>query len=234
MNFGTIVGSDVTQEWLLPWWWDHYRRHNDLPVTFFDFGMSESMQEWCKARGPFVRLGMHHFFVVEKEEIPIDHVTKWEKDHGKQFWENRAGWFKKPLACIRTPYQKTIWLDLDCEVRGSLRELFGLCDDRIVIAEEQNGPCGVNSGVIVFQKGSPLIQEWADRSIRETELFPGDQDVLSAILREREIDFVRLPPLYNWSRISGDQERAVVYHWHGQHGKTVIRHQITKSLSGLL
>ena len=46
---GVIVGSDYSQEWLLPWWWENYTKHNRYPVTFVDFGLSQEPIELCRS-----------------------------------------------------------------------------------------------------------------------------------------------------------------------------------------
>jgi hypothetical protein len=54
---GVIVGCDAEQEWMLTWWWMHYRLHNDYPVTFFNFGnLSPEAENWCRKKGALVDL----------------------------------------------------------------------------------------------------------------------------------------------------------------------------------
>ena len=48
---GIIVASDMQQEWLLPWWWEHYTRFNSFPVAFIDFGMSKERENGVKSEG---------------------------------------------------------------------------------------------------------------------------------------------------------------------------------------
>lgn len=227
---GVLVACDLAQEWLLPWWWNCYRKTNDHPVAFVDLGLSESMKKWCRERGTFIRLKVPDVFVSEKDEIEAGVASAWEDASGRQFWENRNAWFKKPMACLQTPFQKTIWLDLDCEVLGSLLPLFAYCGHAsgIAIAREQNDPFrtegSVNSGVIVYRKGLPLFEMWAREALENNHRYPGDQDILTVLIR----DFAPLPEIYNWSRCRQDDPSAVIIHWHGKHGKTVIRHKIGK------
>jgi hypothetical protein len=232
---GVVVGSDLTQEWLLPWWWDRYRRHNSYPVTFVDFGLSESMKQWCRERGDWVRLLVADFFAAGKNEVEPALAAEWEEAHGTQFWQHRAGWFKKPLACLLSPYPTSVWIDSDCEIRGSLEEIFRFCDhpSGIAVAREQNAPASqegnlFNSGVIGFKKGTALMEEWADLAVDENRNFVGDQDILSWVIRQRRLGIAELPPVYNWSRCLEENSKAVVVHWHGRHGKTIIQHQISR------
>ncbi len=221
-NDGVIVGCDDTLEWMLPWWWDHYSATNVHPVTFIDFGMTEEAKAWCHKQGQLIRLEMADIFVTEKEEIDASHIQAWENLYGKQFWVHRTGWFKKPMACLLSPYDRTIWIDLDCEVRGSLNNLFAMADHPSGIAMAQDIHAGFNSGVIIFKKGLPLIQAWAQEALHANHLFAGDQDIVSKIIAEKKLEIGELSPLYNWSRIKGDSKDAVIYHWHGRHGKAVI------------
>lgn len=53
---GIIVGCDQGQEWLMSWWWSHYRKHNKYPVTFADFGLSDRARKWCSERGEVMQV----------------------------------------------------------------------------------------------------------------------------------------------------------------------------------
>lgn len=161
---GIVVGSDITLEWLLPWWWENYRKYNDFPVIFVDFGMSRDMKKWCKERGAVIRIPPIELFVAEKKEIDPSLKLEWEKKYGCSVWEDRKAWFKKPLACLQSPYHRSIWVDLDCEVRGSLRELFSCChlSSEIAVAKERPHPIHktiiYNSGVVVFKGERPSLR----------------------------------------------------------------------------
>lgn len=226
---GFVVASDLTQEWLLPWWWDHYSKHNDFPVTFVDFGLSTEMKQWCKQKGNYVQLPISDLFVAEKESFSATHIGKWEKEYGKHFWNSRGAWFKKPLACLQSPYKTSVWMDLDCEIRGNLKDLFclPLPPSQVLISKEY-GHEGVNSGVIIFKQKAPLIQDWAKNSLENNHLFVGDQDILYSVIKEKNLCVGELSHLYNWSRINPENPDALVLHWHGQYGKAIIEHQIIK------
>jgi hypothetical protein len=60
---GIIVGCDANQEWLLPWWWDHYCKHNSYPVAFVDFGMSEAALAWCQEKGQCISLPPYSYLI---------------------------------------------------------------------------------------------------------------------------------------------------------------------------
>ncbi len=225
---GVIIGSDLTQEWILPWWWHHYKKSNQYPVTFIDFGMSSNAKAWCQTRGELIRLPVADIFVAEKHEIEPSSVHSWEGTFGNDFWIRRNAWFKKPLACLLSPYHTSIWIDLDCEIRGSIQTLFNYADhpSGIALAKDIHDPIGsgkgYNSGVIVFKHGIPLIETWADEAFDANHLYAGDQDILTSIIVDKNLAISELPLIYNWSRYSKENPDALIYHWHGRHGKTVI------------
>ncbi|MBP9840932.1 MAG: hypothetical protein KBC64_00725 [Simkaniaceae bacterium] len=232
---GIVVGTDLSQEWLLPWWWDHYHRYNDYPVTFVDFGMSFEMKTWCQAHGTLLPLHVADIFVASKEEIGASLVPEWEHQFGKEVWSFRQAWFKKPLACLQSPYQYSIWIDLDCEIRGPLNALFSFCqgEEGFAIAKEVYQPKENNthnSGVFVFKRGIDLIEQWANLSFEVNDVCVGDQNTLSRLLAKDPDLFAELPLIYNWSRSCEDNPEALIFHWHGPHGKKAIAYQMHCSL----
>lgn len=230
---GVVVGSDQTQEWLLPWWWDHYTHHNRYPVTFADFGLSLEKKMWCRERGTLVTL-REIDFALERDAIDPELVAVWEAQFGKAFWPSRGAWFKKPLACLSSPFERSLWLDLDCEVRGNLAPLFELAEHPSGIAMARDSfevPGIYNSGVIAFRRDLPLLHDWARASFEQNHTFRGDQELLSYLIAEQKLTIGEISPLYNWSRCQGDKPDAVIYHWHGEHGRAVIKHELwTKNL----
>ena len=231
---GIIVGSDLSQEWLLPWWWNHYQKHNSYRVAFIDLGLSFEAKEWCRKHGEWIPLRIFSF-AAEKEELQPEIVETFEREFGRNFWPCRDAWFKKPLACLKSPFQRSLWIDLDCEIRGSLAPLFNYADspERIAMAKEQvDKPPGYplyNSGVIAFQQNHPLLSEWADHCRELNSNYRGDQEVFSYLLAKKKIGIAELPPLYNWSRCHEESAEALIQHWHGHIGKQVIRSQISLS-----
>ncbi len=229
---GCLVASDLTQEWILPWWWENYSQHNNFPVTFVDLGLSPEMKNWCQEKGHYVHLPLSCVFETERCSLSQEHVQHWEEKHGRLIWDNRKAWFKKPLACLQSPYKKTIWLDLDCQVTGSISPLFSSTLDAsgVKVLQETINDCesGVNSGVIIFTWGVSLIEDWAKESVNTTDIYVGDQDVLYALIKKQKLSIADLSPLYNWSRFRGPNPAASILHWHGRQGKQVIEHQIFK------
>lgn len=222
---GIIVGSNQTLEWALPWWLKHYQEHNHHPVAFIDLGLSYEMKEWCKKNGHHIPLRVVDF---------ADHIADglrevWRKESGIQFEEARNSWFKKPLALLKSPFDRTIWIDVDCEVRGDLSPLFEFADG-FAMAKEQTPYEHLftmyNSGVIAYRKNHPLIHQWAEWCQNKNHLFRGDQEAFSKMLDEKKIEIAELPAIFNWSRMNPDNSNALIQHWHGNHGKFVIRSQL--------
>ncbi|HEX2579368.1 MAG TPA: hypothetical protein VHK67_03080 [Rhabdochlamydiaceae bacterium] len=265
MTKGIVIGCDQTQEWMLRWWWAHYSRHNCYPVAFIDFGMSQEAQKWCKAKGHWISLDAPKNFVFPKSLIAPDLIASWEKVNGKELWKRREKWFYKPFALRQTPFDETIWIDLDCEITAPLTPLFqkihthskmalalersvrrnpdpsGAGQDELFIQEAEGdvkSPASLNrrrtpsteeevynSGVIAYHRTSPLLDHWIDLTLRHNDRFLGDQDVLTFIINNENIEVTELPSKYNWVVHDGINFEAIILHWAGQWGKDVIRRQ---------
>jgi hypothetical protein len=230
---GIVCGSDEAQEWLLPWWWSRLRDHNDHRVVFCDFGMTEDALNWCRERGDVVKLPVSSKEAAHKGSFSSDFIEVWEKNYTDAVWNLRHAWFKKPLACLQSPFQRSIWLDLDCEVLGPLDDLFDLCsnESQVGIMREfakSHHPrfhpeALYNSGVIVFEHGVPLIEKWACGAIELTDQFGGDDVLISHLINSLRIPVEEIPEIYNWRISQGINLNAVIWHWHRDGGKTFIR-----------
>jgi hypothetical protein len=206
---GLVVGADAAQEWLLPWWWERYRKANDRPVAFADFGMTPQARDWCGKHG----------VILDCRLVGI------------------RGWWHKPFAVLRAPWQRILWLDADCEVRASLDPIFafvpsgkiGVVFDSPAVNFPNHLTPGAriyNSGTVLVDHGEPVIAEWATRTHSERSRWPGDQDLLSQIVfetaRERAVELpVSLVSLYS----QGRYKSPIVHHWTGPGGKNIIRGQ---------
>ncbi|MBS0627493.1 MAG: hypothetical protein JSS09_04710 [Verrucomicrobia bacterium] len=232
---GIIIGSDEKQEWLLPWWWENYAKHNNFPVTFIDFGLSERGKAFCKSIGELTSIPSFYSSLGIKETVSQEKQKFWEAIYKEMYacWEKRSLWHKKPLALLQTPYQHTLWLDTDCEVHDSLDPLFdqiakakglllckeGLLNKNDLLTDE----ILFNSGVIGFSKGSPYILEWAQETLLQHNAHFGDQNLLSRLIHERKWPVEHLDKLYNWRQIVGEKDPNVkITHWVGEAGKFMI------------
>ncbi len=210
-NSGIIVGCDQQQEWMLPWWWKHYSTHNNLPVVFIDFGLSPQASQWCQLRGKVIPL-LFSPPLKSRAELNLETVARWETAFGTNFWKARSSWFKKPLALLHTPFEKTLWLDVDCEVKSDLSSLFsGFTTDLSLTSEPEfcqqhllahslREPTETiyNSGVILYRHGCPIILRWAQATLQSADAFWSDQHLLSRIIHEHQHPIIALSQLYNW------------------------------------
>ncbi len=232
-KFGVLCGAEKTQEWLLPWWWSRYREHNDFPVTFFDFGMSDEMKTWCSERGELCSIELESPRISPRSCIDPILAKEWERLYGWVVWSSRHVWFKKPFAFLNSCYEKTLWMDLDCEVLGPLDFLFSHSDSAsgLALVREyssehllQHDPnVRYNGGVIVFQHGLSIIEKWAEGAMTYNDRFGGDDLLLSYLIHELRLNVMELPEIYNWRMARGLNLNAVILHWLGSGGKAYIR-----------
>lgn len=233
LSKGIICGSDAQQEWLLPWWWSRLRDDNDHPVAFCDFGMSEDAREWCEERGKVIPIAFDPTKIASKVEVASDLVKQWEHCYTSTVWDFRHVWFQKPFALLHSPFQRSLWLDLDCEVLGSLDPLFDMCsqESQIGIMREFNlthlprfhPEALYNSGVIVCEHGAPLIEKWAEGSLTLTHEFWGDEVLLSHLINAMKVPVVEIPGIFNWRVSQGININTIICHWVGGGGKIFIR-----------
>ncbi len=203
-----ITGCDSNNEWQLPWFFENYKKHNDTPLVFADFGVED-----IEAVKPHVHA------VVD--------LTKVEE----------KGWFKKPKAIFHCPAKQKVWLDTDCEIRGNISGIFGLLKPQMLNMIEdkpwakRRGGVQYNSGVVGVIDKPVILGMWAQWVQEGGEV--GDQEVLTANLNPiTAIKYINsLPNEYNWLRlqIENDNEPATnarVVHWTGAKGNDRIRSMI--------
>ncbi|MES2198914.1 MAG: hypothetical protein V4489_01935 [Chlamydiota bacterium] len=229
MSQGVIIGCDLHQQWLLPWWWEHYSAHNSYPVVFVDFGMSKEALSWCEERGTCLKLPSSFHALSLKNDIPLSLKASWEERYGKGFWIRREAWFKKPFSLLLCPYSTGLWIDIDCRVDGSLEGLFYCMNLDVEIAVSKDraqgfdflmpGEVQYNSGVIAFQKDAPILQQWIETSLETEHLLPGDQETLSRAIFTFQPNLIELPSIYNWYKTYGPNEKAIIHHFCGGPGK---------------
>ena len=210
---GVVTGCDAAQEWMLPWWWGCYRAHNGFPVAFADFGMSAQARAWCAERGSVID--------VQGRRSAGLHTTQ------------MVAWFRKPLAVLKSPFARTIWLDTDCEVRGDLTPLFdaemasGLAAARDGHNPKDRRADALNTGVLVVDHGAPIVASWARFLLADPSAQPGDQEFLNAMDGPERDGIAIIPKRFNWLRLDGPaDEEAIVLHWTGRRGKAHIAARI--------
>ena len=205
-----ITGCDANTEWQLEWFLKNYLKHNDTPIVFADFGVSEEMRSWIHQVSEF----------SEIIEIPKQRV---------------GGWFYKPTALLASPCVETCWIDTDIEVLGDMSGVFNyLEDNKIGMVEDKpwskrRGEKWHNSGVVAIRGKPAMLHKWANECRGRPKV--GDQEVLHDIVNlnplMRLTHITDLPNIYNWLRIQTidgeDSNKKLAMHWTGQKGNDVIR-----------
>lgn len=241
---GVVTGANEAQEWMLKWWWDHYSQTNTLPITFFDFGMSKSAQIWCEKRGTVIPITPPDASFERKNHGQESIKKLWHKIYRDVSWETRHAWFYKPFSLLKTPYEQTIWLDLDCEVKKDISPLLGYAKegDGFGVAldhpegSEKNHRLGLllekekayQSGVMVYQRHSPVIETWAKTCYIWDIPVVGDQDILCHVLHTHPFKISIFPRIYNTLNIDPDHPDVVIYHHSGVKGKQTISKTIKR------
>ena len=209
-NICVMTGCDSNLEWALTWWYICFRESNpDIKIVFANFGMSEKAINWCKERGEII-------------------------DVGGDFTKN---WFKKPLAIYASPYKSTIWIDIDCEVRKDIRNIFQFAKNGFATTVDVHAHFikihkPLASGVIGVEKGNKILQEWVDLTNSSYKNYRGDQEILNTITAKYkkgtmyDKDIIIMPIVYQWLRLQGDNKGAIIMHWTGDVGKQKIKQQM--------
>ena len=206
MSQGIITGTNARYEWMLKLWWHYYSQTNTHPVTFMDFGMSKSARLWCEKRGDVLTISVPKGVPTGEAKIELSKKREWEVAY-KNPWEARKCWFYKPFALLETPYEQTLWVDIDTFIIKPLSSLFELNLYRIALTQEHSRiynpakllPREVSyaTSLIGYTKNHPLIKKWAEKTKEWNHLFLGDQEILSRLICEDQVPVTPLPPIYN-------------------------------------
>lgn len=241
---GVLVGCDQSQEWLLDWFYTHFRKYNpDCPIAFADFGMSPDRENWCRERGVVLAVPE---LSTKGSELP---GSLFQGEFYEEYKLDLSGWtserlviFRKPLALAQSPFKRTLWLDLDCQVRGDLAPLMSLA-----LASDKLGatPSGsffyvknlsknlcflvdkYNTGVILTEKKSALLDSWI--SLIDGRIsFSTDEGSLSFLVEKNQMRITEIPHQYNWPvHVWGENQEALIYHWLGKEAKQRLHCEIS-------
>ena len=205
-----VTGCDEKHEWMLEWFFKNYKQHiKNIPLIFANFGLTPEGLT-------LVRENVHAVMNL------------------KTFDEK--GWFKKPMSMIKSPSKKTIWIDLDCEIRDDISNLFGMLKpDMLNMVEDKpwtmrGKELWHNSGLVGFINKPPILYQWA-KAIREDPV-QGDQEVLHLMLNPiTKIKYINdIPNEYNVLRLQTETDGydgpIKVMHWTGAKGKDKIKAMI--------
>ncbi|HEX2583127.1 MAG TPA: hypothetical protein VHL30_03325 [Chlamydiales bacterium] len=240
MSTGVLVGCDANQEWLLSWWYSHFREHNPLcELAFADFGMTREGRNWCKERGALIDVPALHSVSSEEQGLYY-RGERWEQVHDEKPWpSHRLIYFQKPFAIQQAPFHRVLWLDLDCKVLGNLDPLLSFPLGKTNLAartasflrvknsskKEEIWIKNYNGGVILVEKDSPLLNLWIEGTEKNGSCyFVGADCLLSFYIALNPVDTAALPLQYNWNAtLWGPDPTALIHHWQKEAGKTAIR-----------
>lgn len=214
MNKTFLVGSDHQLQDLLPWWYKNVKKHNpDIHITIADFGLTPSAKEWA----------LKHTNVLLEYE-----------PHSK------FAWFYKPHAMLKSPYEYTCWLDIDCEVLQPIEDIFDYpTEEKMALTQDvvrgnpdhDAGMYWWATGVNVVKGKPTILKNWAALTLKGEQR--GDQEVLHEMIRmnsQYNDMIIKMPLEYQWLRISlangYDSPDKKIIHWTGPVGKQHIRENL--------
>ena len=202
-----MTGSDANTEWMLPWFLDNFQKHNTVPITVVDFGMTDKMLNRLESR-------VHSIGRLETKR-------------------NVLTWLYKPGAMWNSPYKATCWIDTDCEVLGDISGIFDdLYYEKLHMVVDRpwttrHRSLMYNSGIVAFKGKPQILQRWAKACHENPKR--GDQETLHAMLDplQAAIHIRELSHSYNVLRLDHLDKTApkqiLINHWTGQKGKDHIR-----------
>ena len=208
-NEAFLTGCDANHEWMLEWFFKNYQKHVKSRLVFANFGLSED--------------GLK---TVRKYVDAVMDLTKTKEQ----------GWFKKPLSMLKCPAKKTVWIDLDCEIREDISDLFQkLVVNKLSMVEDKpwtkrRQELWHNSGIVGFIDKPVILYKWVEAVKDNPQV--GDQEVLHSILNPiTKIGTINdLPNEYNVMRLQTELDNyngpIKVMHWTGPKGKEKIKRML--------
>ncbi len=211
MSEGILVGSDASYERLLPWWYSHLKKDNDTPIAILDFGMSP----WGLAQAK--KIG-----TIIDATAPPNIKVKCKVSYAQRISQ---ACLKRIKHMKRSPFDTTLWLDLDCIVRCNVKPLFAYADhpsgfaavfndDIIYEIMHKSKRYGFNGGVHVVKKTSPIYDLWIKVAIERADDFYYDDVILSEALTA---PIGHIPIEYN-----SYSSNAKIKHLVGEWGKKIL------------
>ena len=214
---------------MLKWWWNHYTKQNTYPVTFFDYGMSKSAKMWCEEKGKVIPFVLPEKFT--KHQASFSFPKTWHLKTINYFTDRRKVWFTKAFSLFKTPYEKSVWIDLDCEVIKSIKPLFEFCESRdgFAITYDVNETTkewkddgllsqnadGHQVGVFSFKRKSPVMNKWIQSCYHNHTKELTEQTCLNHILEKENFDITIFSKKYNWVYLNNKHPDATILHYAG-------------------
>jgi len=219
---GVLTGCDESHEWMLKMWWHYYSKTNTYPVVFCDFGMSKSARLWCEQRGTVLIPQAPKNIATPKKDVDPKLWKEWEKAYTDIIWTKRNVWFIKPYATAQSPFENSIWLDLDTFVIKPLTPLMEASQETGIAMCHCYDKVSFNTGVISYQTKLPLIQQWADTTPSLTHQFIGDQETMNHLVQSQNISVKVMPSIFNQRFQYGISEDTFIIHFTGAFKKELF------------
>lgn len=177
MNQGILTGANSD-------FWPTLRAHvtaclaANVNVAVADHGLTAPQRRWLATRDVLLLDGP---FAYSRE------LYTTAKEHAANVMSAIEAWWK-PLVCLASPFERTLWIDADAVPIRGIPEMLGYIDDGAWVAceywvtEDQafrlyqpsvrdrlghiptHYPqvCGINNGVFGFHRGDDWLVKWRD------------------------------------------------------------------------
>ena len=235
---GVIIGADKTQEWMLDWWYFHYKKYNSYPITICDFGLSGQGKKQAQKMGTLLDIQKESLLKYFSQSLKTP--PHWEKSYARCDLDRMHPiWMLKPCAMKLTLFEHTIWVDLDCEIRDSLSPIFesnsgftcALDTKKFEAGLKQNGvlsqdASAFNTGVIGYKRGCNIIDLWVEEIFENHNKYPSDQDALSQLIYQYNLNIDILKTTFNAHASKQNDPKMKVIHWAHPFGKKHILDQM--------
>jgi len=221
-----ITGCDENTEWMLPWFVENYKKYNDIPLVFADFGVSLELKNMLS------HLGFDH--IIDMRTTVADSTIGNPK--------KLVNWFKKPKAMVNCSKisNYSCWIDSDIEVLADMSNIFSyVIPNKIGMVQDHPWSKRMmetwhNSGIVAFKDCPAILDKWAWYIEKGNHGQRGDQEVLHAMINSplnRMIHITDIPNEYNWLRIQFEHDdesskKAKAIHWTGRKGKERIMNKM--------
>lgn len=198
-----ITGCDQKTEWMLPWFIDNFKKHTELPLMIFDFGMTPEISNMVNA----VSLKSEDVGWFKKPKAMVT-ATK---------YADNICWLDTDCQVIG---------EIDKIFDYIEPNKLAMVED--VPWSTRRGEKWHNSGVVAFHNIPTILTEWLMEITKNPQV--GDQEVLHSLVREgmrRMIHITDLPRKYNTLRLDvldgTAPKNASILHWTGKKGKDIIK-----------
>jgi len=158
-----------------------------------------------------------------------------------------TGWFRKPFALLQAPFERVLWLDVDCVVRGDIRPLLREVGDVPLLGKTNSKTSGNGDWFRMMPRGAPcyctgaiglrrkddLLAEWALNSLPPREhTYRGDHEILSWLIHRRGREVRTLTDgEYCFWKPNAPEPRGMLFHYAGIPGKEALRALATSAAS---